>query len=142
MTSMSHLTTLVTHSDHAQRKVNRTARDAGIYRRHLPAWVTSTSEDKPRAECQNRGARIAIFRSRQIRLIRCVGVSDPRTLLALKKFGGDRPYDRSSPEYREFDVWMREQREQAQQWLIKRKVEEAEKTVAELADTHERENRN
>ena len=33
---------------------------------------------------------------------------------------------------------MREQREQAQQWLIKRKVEEAEKTLAELEDTHER----
>ena len=28
--------------------------------------------------------------------------------------------------YREFDAWMREQREQAQQWLIKRKVQEAE----------------
>ena len=38
----------------------------------------------------------------------------------------DAPYDRSSPEYREFDAWMREQREQAQQWLIKRKVQEAE----------------
>ena len=50
----------------------------------------------------------------------------------------DTPYDRSSPEYREFDAWMREQREQAQQWLIQRKVEEAEKTLAELEDTHER----
>jgi len=49
----------------------------------------------------------------------------------------DAPYDRSSPEYREFDAWMREQREQAQQWLVKRKVQEAEKTRAELKDAHE-----
>ena len=49
----------------------------------------------------------------------------------------DAPYDRSSPESREFDVWMREQRDQAQQWVIKRKSEEAEKTLAELEGTHE-----
>ena len=40
-----------------------------------PAKVTSSAEDKSLAECQNRGARIATFRSRQIRLIRYVGVS-------------------------------------------------------------------
>jgi hypothetical protein len=32
---------------------------------------------------------------------------------------------------------MREQREQAQQWLIERKVEEAEKTLAESEDAHD-----
>jgi hypothetical protein len=49
----------------------------------------------------------------------------------------DAPYDRNSPEYREFNAWMREQREQAQQWLIERKVEEAEKTLAESEDAHD-----
>ena len=81
---------------------------------------------------QNDGAESLPRHASQIRMIRAAGVSDRRTLLALKKFGGDRPYDRSSPEYREFDAWMREQRDQAKQWLIKRKVQEAEKTLAEL----------
>ena len=44
----------------------------------------------------------------------------------------DAPYDRTSPEYREFDAWMREQREQAELWLIQRKVEETEATIAKL----------
>ena len=35
--------TLVTQSNHAHRKVDRTARDAAIFRRHLPAWGTSTN---------------------------------------------------------------------------------------------------
>lgn len=44
----------------------------------------------------------------------------------------DKPSDRSSPEYREFDAWLRQQREQANQWLTKRKVQEAEKTLGDL----------